>query len=49
VLDASGAHAGEVLRAAAAETGIEVLAVVPLDVGSLRLEGSDSVALTPLD
>ncbi|HEY7672035.1 MAG TPA: hypothetical protein VIC71_07445 [Gammaproteobacteria bacterium] len=49
VLDANGAPAGEVLRAAAAETGIELLAVVPVDAGSLRLEGSDSVALTALD
>jgi folate-binding protein YgfZ len=39
VLDASGAHAGEVLRAAAAETGIEVLAVVPVDADGLSLDG----------
>jgi folate-binding protein YgfZ len=42
VLDANGAHAGEVLRAAAADGGIELLAVVPVDAGRLS---SDGVAL----
>jgi hypothetical protein len=42
VLDASGAHAGEVLRAAPAETGIELLAVVPVDADTLMLEGRDA-------
>jgi hypothetical protein len=49
VLDASGAHAGEVLRAAPAATGIEILAVVPVDVGTLTLEGSRDVRLIALD
>jgi folate-binding protein YgfZ len=49
VLDASGAHAGEVLRAAPAATGIEILAVVPVDVGTLTLEGSRDVRLVALD
>jgi folate-binding protein YgfZ len=49
VLDASGAHAGEVLRAAAAETGIELLAVVPVDAGALTLEGSRDIQLVAID
>jgi folate-binding protein YgfZ len=49
VLDASGAHAGEVLRAAPAATGIEILAVVPMDAGSLRLAGSEGAPLVPFD
>jgi hypothetical protein len=42
VLDASGAHAGEVLRAAPTATGIELLAVVPVDADALMLEGRDA-------
>jgi folate-binding protein YgfZ len=49
VLDASGAHAGEVLRAAPAATGIELLAVVPVDATALTLEGAHDVQLVPLD
>jgi folate-binding protein YgfZ len=49
VLDASGAHAGEVLRAAPAATGIELLAVVPVDAGALTLEGARNVPLIALD
>jgi folate-binding protein YgfZ len=49
VLDANGAHAGEVLRAAAAESGIELLAVVPVDAGALTLEGSRDVGLIAID
>jgi folate-binding protein YgfZ len=49
VLDASGAHAGEVLRAARAAMGIELLAVVPVDADALTLEGSRDSRLTALD
>jgi folate-binding protein YgfZ len=49
VLDASGAHAGEVLRAARAASGIEILAVVPVDAGALTLEGSRDAKLIALD
>jgi folate-binding protein YgfZ len=49
VLDASGAHAGEVLRAAPAASGIELLAVVPVDAGALTLEGSRDAELIALD
>ena len=48
VLDASGAHAGEVLSAAGANGGIELLAVVAVDAGQLVLEGSRG-ALSALD
>jgi len=46
-LNGNGAHAGEVLRAAPAEGGIELLAVVAVDAGPLTLEGSSAVALIP--
>jgi hypothetical protein len=49
VLDARGAHAGDVLRAAPAATGIELLAVVPVDADALTLEGSGDVQLVALD
>jgi folate-binding protein YgfZ len=48
VLDDKGGHAGEVLRAAPAESGIELLAVVPVDLSQLTLEGSRN-ALIALD
>lgn len=46
VLDASGAHVGEVLRAAPAGTGIELLAVVPVDAGELSIDGVPLFAVT---
>ena len=48
VLDANGAHAGEVLSAAAADGGIELLAVVAVDASRLVLAGPGS-ALSAVD
>jgi folate-binding protein YgfZ len=49
LLDDKGGHAGEVLRAAPAESGIELLAVVPVDARALTLEGSRDGQLVALD